>query len=241
MPVLRCSAHPTSWQPGCEVCDQVLLLSSKAPIIDPKMAVTDGLLGRKSTKPTFAVELGLVRLKVAWHICHQPEPMTAKEASSLMGTHLKLPPAQELELNSNLQAESFQDFEKQRAFQQQFEYKRKLLGLLKGIRLSMTPLFALIDELESFEAKLKLFCGELGITLAELDGDASCQKGIRPNPHPIILKQIVASPDISVSLINPADMLDDLGLGSTKSSRRTLGQLMLSWRDCGMRSCMFTI
>ena len=206
MPVLRCSAHPTSWQPGCAVCDQTLLLSSKAPIIDPKMAVADRLLGRKSTKPTFAVELGLVGLEVARHVCHQLEPMTAKEASNLMVTHLKLPPAQELELNSILQEESFfQDFEKQRAFQQQFEYKRKLLGLLKGIRSSMMPLFALTDELESFEAKLKLFCGEL-------DGDASCQKGIRLDPHPIILKPIVAGPDISVSLVNPADMLEDLGL-----------------------------
>ena len=130
-----------------------------------------------------------------------------------MVTHLKLPPAQELELNSNLQAESFfQDFEKQRAFQQQFEYKRKLLGLLKGIRSSMMPLFALTDELESFEAKLKLFCGELGITLVELDGDESCQKGIGPDTHPIILKPIVAGPDISVSLVNPADMFGDLGL-----------------------------
>ena len=113
MPVLRCSAHPTSWQPGCVVCDQALLLSSKAL----KMAVADRLLGRKNTKPTFAVELGLIGLKVARHVCHQPEPMTAKETSNLMVTHLKLPPAQELELNSNLQAESFfQDFEKQKGF-----------------------------------------------------------------------------------------------------------------------------
>ena len=106
MPVLWCSAHPTSWQPGCAVCDQALLLSSIAPIIDPKMAVTDQLLGRTSTKPTHAVQLGLVGLEVARHVCHQPEPMTAKEASNLMATHLKLPPAQEQELNSNLQAES---------------------------------------------------------------------------------------------------------------------------------------
>ena len=118
------------------------------------MAVADRLLGQKSTKPTYAVELWLVGLEVAQHICHQPEPMTAKEASSLMVTHPKLPLAQELELNSNLQAEAFfQDFEKQRAFQQQFEYKHKLLGLLKGIRLSMMPLFALTDELESFQSQ----------------------------------------------------------------------------------------
>ena len=92
-----------------------------------------------------------------------------KEASHLMATSLKLLVAQELELKSNLRVEAFfQDFEKQRVFQPQFEYKRKLLGLLKGIRTSMTPLFALTDELQSFKAKLKLFCGELGITLAEL-------------------------------------------------------------------------
>ena len=213
MPSLRCSAHPKSWQPGCVVCDQVLLLSSKTTDIDPRMAVADRLLGRKSTKPTHAVELGLVGLEVARHVCHQPEPMTARQASQLIQTHLKLPPAQELELNSDLQAEAFfQDFEKQRAFQQQFEYKRKLLGLLKGIWASMTPLFALTDKLEGFEAKLKLFCGELGITLAELDSDESYQKGIGPDPHPIILKPIVAGPDISVSLVNPADVLGDLGL-----------------------------
>ena len=76
----------------------------------------------------------------------------------------------------------------------------------------MTPLFALTDKLESFETKLKLFCGELGITLAELDDDESCQKGIGLDPHPIILKLIVAGPDINVSLVNPADMLGDLGL-----------------------------
>ena len=213
-PSLRCSVHTKSWQPGCTVCDQALLLSSKVTAVDPrKMAVADRLLGRKSTKPAHAVELGLVGLEVARHVCHQPEPMTAKQASQLMQTNLKLPPAQELELNSDLQAEAFfQDFEKQRAFQQQFEYKRKLLGLLKGIRASMIPLFCLTDELEGFEAKLKLFCGELGITLAELDGDAGLRKGIGPDPHPIGLPPIVAGPDVSVPLVNPADMLEGLGL-----------------------------
>ena len=76
----------------------------------------------------------------------------------------------------------------------------------------MTPLFRLTDKLESFEAKLKLFCGELGITLAELDGDAHLQKGIGPDPHPIILSPIVAGPNISVSLVNPANHLEGLGL-----------------------------
>ena len=132
LPSLQCSAHTTSWQPGCVVCDQALVLSSKAPVYDPKMAVADRLLGQKATKPTHAVELGLVGLEVARHICHQLELMAAKEASDLMATYLKLPPAQELELNSNLRAEAFfQDYEKQRAFQPQFEYKHKLLGLLK--------------------------------------------------------------------------------------------------------------
>ena len=75
----------------------------------------------------------------------------------------------------------------------------------------MTPMFSLTDKLESFEAKLKLFCGELGITLAELDGDSRFLKGIGPDPHPIILKPIVAGPDISVSLVNPADHLGEPG------------------------------
>ena len=97
IPSLRCSVHTKSWQPGCAVCDQALLLSSKATAVDPrKMAVADHLLGRQGTKPTHAVQLGLVGLEVAWHVCHQPEPMTAKQASQLMQTHLKLPPAQEL-------------------------------------------------------------------------------------------------------------------------------------------------
>ena len=129
--------------------------------------------------------------------------MASKEASNLMATKLKLPAAQELELNSNLRSEAFfQDYEKQRAFQSQFEYKCKLLGLLKGIRTSLTPLFRLTDELQSFETKLKLFCGELGITLVELDGDESLQKGIGPDPHPIVLPLIVACPDVSVSMMS---------------------------------------
>ena len=49
-------------------------------------------------------------------------------------------------------------------------------------------------------------------TLAELDGDTGYQKGMGQDPHPIILKPIVAGPDICVSLVNPADILGDLGL-----------------------------
>ena len=86
---LRCSVHTKSWQPGCAVCDQALLLSSKATAVDPrKMAVADRLLGRVGTKPTYAVELGLVGLEVARHVCHQPDPMTARQASQLMQTNL---------------------------------------------------------------------------------------------------------------------------------------------------------
>ena len=146
--------------------------------------------------------------------------MAAKEASSLMATNLKLPVAQELELNSNLRLEAFfQDYEKQRAFQSQFEYKHKLLGLLKGIKTSLTPLFLLTDKLQSFETKLKLLCGELGITLVELDGDESLLKGIGPDPHPIVLPPIVAGPDVGVSLMNAADHLGDLGLSEEQMFR----------------------
>ena len=92
-------------------------------------------------------------------------------------------------------------------------YKGKLIGLLEGIRVSMTPLFALTNELRSFEAKLKLFCGELGINFAQLDRNSGFKKGIGgPDPLPIIVRLIVAGPDISVPLVNPADMLGNLGL-----------------------------
>ena len=41
---VQCSAHSTSWQPGCPVCDVALVHASEAPVTDPKMAVTDRLL-----------------------------------------------------------------------------------------------------------------------------------------------------------------------------------------------------
>ena len=198
----------------------VLVHTSKAPVIDPKLVVTDRLLGNITKPPTHAVELGVVGLEVAQHVCHQQRPMVAKQTSSLMATNLKLLVAQELELNSNLRSEAFfQDYEKQRAFQSQFEYRHKLFGLLKGIRMSLTPLFLLTDKLQSFEAKLKLFCGELGITLTELDGDKSILKGICPDPHPIVLLQIVAGPDVGVLLMNGADHLGDLGLSKEQLFR----------------------
>ena len=78
---LQCSAHSTTWQPGCAVCDVALVHASKAPVIDPKLVVTERLLGHITNRPTHAVELGVVGLKVAQHICHQQRPMAAKEAS----------------------------------------------------------------------------------------------------------------------------------------------------------------
>ena len=122
-------------------------------------------------------------------------------------------PAQELRIGYDLQVEAFlQDFEKRRTFQQQLVYKGKLMGLLEGIRESMTPLFSLTNELGGFEAKLKLFCGELGITLTQLDRNSGFRKGIGPHPHPVVVRPIGAGLDISVPLVNPADMLGGLGL-----------------------------
>ena len=66
IPLLRCSVHSTSWQSGCAVCDRTLSLFSKATADDlNSLAVSDRLLGRVGTRPTYAVELGLVGLEVA--------------------------------------------------------------------------------------------------------------------------------------------------------------------------------
>ena len=78
MQSLLCSAHPTSWQPGCAVCDLPLVHTSKEPVYAPKMAVADRLLGRIAKPPTHAVELGVVGLEVARHVCNQQKPMAAK-------------------------------------------------------------------------------------------------------------------------------------------------------------------
>ena len=83
IPYLRCSVHTTSWQPGCAVCDRTLSLSSKATTVDPNhLAVSDRLLGRVGSRPTYAVELGLVGLEVARHVSHQSEPMTTMTGQS---------------------------------------------------------------------------------------------------------------------------------------------------------------
>ena len=119
-------------------------------------------------------------------------------------------PAQEWTSGYDLQLEAFlQNFERRRITQQQLVYKGKLLELLEGMRQSMTPLFALTNELAGFEAKLRLFCGELGTTLALLDRNSGFKKDVRPHPHPI---SVGGGYDISVLSINPADLLAGLGL-----------------------------
>ena len=75
----------------------------------------------------------------------------------------------------------------------------------------MTPLFTLTNELAGFEAKLELFCGELGTTLALLDRNSGFRKGVGSHPHPIVT-MVGGSFDISVPLVNPAEMLGGLGL-----------------------------
>ena len=85
--------------------------------------------------------------------------------------------------------------------------------------MSMTPLFSLTNELGSFEAKLKLFCGELGITFAQLDRNSGFRKGIGRHPLPVVVRPMGAGPDISVPLVNPADMLGGLGLTPDVHSR----------------------
>ena len=62
---IQCYAHSTTWQPGCVVCDVALVHAAKAPVIDPKLAVPDRLLGRITKPPTHAVKLGVVGLEIA--------------------------------------------------------------------------------------------------------------------------------------------------------------------------------
>ena len=57
---LQCSAHSITWQPGCMVCDVALVHAANAPVIDPKLAVADWLLGHITKPPTHAVALGVV-------------------------------------------------------------------------------------------------------------------------------------------------------------------------------------
>ena len=155
----------------------------------------------------------MVEHEVARHVGHQKsEPLITSSVGQLSLANLMVSPAQELKSGYDLQLETFlQDFEKRRIFQQQLVYKGKLLELLEGIRQSMTPLFTLTNELASFEAKLELFCGELGTTLALLDRNSGFRKGIGSHPQPIVT-MIGGGLDISVPLVNPADMLGGLGL-----------------------------
>ena len=213
-PFRHCPVHSTSWQAGCAVCDRTLSFppNSTADVPD-SLATSVRSFKKESTEPTCAAELGLVEHEVARHVGHQKsEPLTPISVDQLSLANLMVSPAQEWKSGYDLQVEAFlQDFEKRRTFQQQLVYKGKLIELLEGIRQSMTPLFSLTNELAGFEAKLKLFCGELGITLAQLDRNFGFRKGIGPHPQPVT-RQIGAGLDISVPLVNPADMLGGLGL-----------------------------
>ena len=214
-PFRHCPVHSTSWQAGCAVCDRALHFPPKVTADVPNFLATSvRSLKRESTEPTYTAELGLVGQEVARHVSHQKsESLTTGQASQFSLANLMVSPAQELKSGYDLQVEAFlQDFEKRRTFQQQLVYRGKLIGLLEGIRQSMTPLFSLTNELAGFEAKLKLFCGELGITLAQLDRNSGFRKGIGSHPQPVVIRQIGAGLDISVPLVNPADMLGGLGL-----------------------------
>ena len=164
IPFSHCPVHSTSWQAGCAVCDRALPFLSKATADDPNsLAASVRSLRRESTKPTYTAELGLVGQEVARHVSHQSEPLTTGQASQLSLANLMVSPAQELKIGYDLQVEAFlQDFEKRRTFQQQLVYKGKLIGLLEGIRESMTPLFSHTNELGGFEAKLKTLLWGVG-------------------------------------------------------------------------------
>ena len=213
-PFRRCPAHSTSWQAGCAVCDRALHFPPNSTADVPKpLATSVRSFKRESTEPTCTAELGLVEHEVARHVGHhKSEPLITNSVDQLSLANLMVSPAQELKSGYDLQLETFlQDFEKRRIFQQQLVYKGKLIELLEGIRQSMTPLFTLTNELAGFEAKLELFCGELGTTLALLDRNSGFRKGVGSHPHPIVT-MVGGGFDISVPLVNPADMLGGLGL-----------------------------
>ena len=220
-PFRRCPVHSTSWQAGCAVCDRALSFPphSTADVPDP-LATSVRSIKRESTESTRSVELGLVEHEVARHVGHQKsEPLTPISVDQLSLANLMVSPAQELKSGYDLQVEAFlQDFEKRRIFQQQLVYRGKLMELLEGIRQSMTPLFSLTSELASFEAKLKLFCGELGISLARLDRNLGFRKGTDSLPQPVT-RLIGAGLGISVPLVNPGDMLGGLGLHPDVAAR----------------------
>ena len=220
-PFRRCPAHSTSWQAGCAVCDRAL---SFPPIptaeVPAPLATSVRSIKRESTEPTRPVGLDLVGREEARHVGHQKSgPLTPNSVDQLAQANLMVSPAQELKSGYDLQVEAFlQDFEKRRIYQQQLVYRGKLMELVEGIRQSMTPLFSLTSELEGFEAKLRLFCGELGISLARLDRNIGFRTGTDSYPRPVT-RLMGAGLGVSVPLVNPGDMLGGLGLLPDMASR----------------------
>ena len=204
-PFRRCPIHSTSWQAGCVVCDQALSFPpfSTAEVPAP-LATSVRSIRREDTDSTRSVELDLVGREVARHVGHQKsEPLTPTSVDQLVQANLMVSPAQELKSGYDLQVEAFlQDFEKRRIFQQQLVYRGKLMELVEGIRQSMTPLFSLTSELDGFEANLRLFCGELGISLARLDRNIGFRTGTDSYPRPVT-RLMGAGLGVSVPLVNP--------------------------------------
>ena len=211
-PFRRCPVHSTSWQAGCAVCDRTLSLLPKPTAVVPKSLATSVRSSRKKdTDSTYSAGLDLVEQGVARHVGHRKsEPLTINSVDQLSLANLMVSPAQEWTSGYDLQLEAFlQNFERRRISKQQLVYRGKLIELLEGMRQSMTPLFSLTNELAGFEAKLKLYCEEIGITLALLDRNISFKKGVSSHSHPI---SVGGGYDISVLSLNPADFLAGLGL-----------------------------
>ena len=220
-PFYRCPVHSTSWQAGCAVCDRALSFPPfPTDEVPAPLATSVRSIKRESTEPTRPVGLDLVGREEARHVGHHKSgPLTPISVDQLSQANLMVSPAQELKSGYDLQVEAFlQDFEKRRIFQQQLVYRGKLMELVEGIRQSMTPLFSLTSELEGFEAKLQLFCGELGISLARLDRNIGFRTGTDSYPQPVT-RLMGAGLGVSVPLVNPGDMLGGLGLLPDMASR----------------------
>ena len=220
-PFRRCPAHSTSWQAGCAVCDRALSFPSTLTTEAPApLAASACSFGRGSTEPTRPVGLDLVEHEVAQHVGHhESRPLAPISVDQLMQANRMVSPAQEWKSARDLPMEAFlRRFEKKRIRQQQLVYRLKLKELVVGIRRAMTPLFSLTSELDGFVAKLKLFCGELGIPLAQLDRNMGFRKGADLCPRPVT-RWMGASHGVSVPLVNPGNMLGGLGLPSGMTSR----------------------
>ena len=64
-----------------------------------------------------------------------------------MNKHLTLIPEQRKELESDLTGEPFlKDYEKNPSFKASFEFKTKMFASMKSQRMSLVPLFRLVDK-----------------------------------------------------------------------------------------------